>query len=99
MSNTKRRTVSIKGLVEQVNALNRLSTCAPQIREGWSSLLEDVLHAGNVYRGFSYLSWSDVPVGHAPGIQKEGEGYVFPDETRRVYHLDRFLTKESAPQD
>ena len=96
MSETKRRTVSIKGLIEQVNAQNRLSTCHPQVREGWNSLLESVLHAGNVYKGFSYLSRSDVPEGHPAGIVKEGEGYVFPDETRRFYFIARSLTGEKV---
>jgi hypothetical protein len=94
MSNTKRSTVSIKGLIEQVNAQNRLSTCAPQVREGWNSILEGVLHAGNVYAGFGYLTHAEVPSGHPAGIVHEDDGVVFPDETRRYYIIHRALKGE-----
>ena len=97
VNDTKRRTVSVKALIETVNLRNRSSTCGPQEREGWNSLLETVLHASNVYSGFSYLSKSEVPAGQAPGIVPEGDGYVFPDETRRAYHFHRALTQERRP--
>jgi hypothetical protein len=95
MSETKRRTVSIKAMVETVNARNRLSTCSAEVREGWNSLLEDVLHAGNVYAGFGYLTHDEVPAGHPAGIvHLSDDSIVFPDETRRYYYISRALTGE-----
>lgn len=106
---SKHKTVHIKALIETVNARNRLSICSSEIREDWNSILEEALHAANVYQGYRYLSDKEVPPGHLPGYQMEkdappgyypgfqtlpGYGTTFPDETRREYVIDRHLTGE-----
>jgi hypothetical protein len=82
-----KKTVRIADLVALVNEHNRVSTCAPDIRNGWNALLEEVLHAADAYRGFGYLSAGDVPAGHAAGMIGEVGNFSFPDESRRCYAL------------
>ena len=79
-----RKTITVAKLVEMVNARNACSTCAPELRQGWNSFLEEVLaHTGN-YLGFHFLDGSQVPVGTAPGIDRN-DCAARVDETRRVY--------------
>lgn len=92
----KRKTLEIRALVETVNRRNRESTCTEDVRRGWNSLLETVLHGAGVYAGFGYLGAADVPEGEKPGIIWHGEPAEttkreFPDETRREYYFDAAL--------
>ena len=91
---SKRKTFDVRELIETVNSRNRASTCDPKVREGWNSLLENVLFACGVYKGFSYLSASEVPAGQPAGIIPVDSGFCFPDESRRCYHMHRSLTGE-----
>lgn len=88
-----RKTVNVKDLVERVNQRNQLSSCDPRVREGWNSLLEEVLHGSGNYQGFGYYEshqlGKDVPPGVIRG--KDGEKNTFPDETRRFYYLSHNL--------
>lgn len=90
-----RQTVSIYKLLETVNYRNQHSTCAPEVREGWNSILENILMDAEVYGGFMYLDETQVPKGHLPGIVRNTEKpegpHRFPDETRRVYYGHRKL--------
>jgi hypothetical protein len=94
-----RKTVDLVTMIVKVNERNKLSTCAPDVRRGWNDLLETLLLENGVYAGFSYLSKSDVPAGHAPGILAERRGDDFTveqrfegcDETRRHYHFHNHL--------
>jgi hypothetical protein len=92
-----RKTIKITELLALVNERNQLSTCQPDIRKGWNALLEEVLHAADVYHGYGYLTASEVPTGKEPGIRdgkRQGE-FVFPDESRRRYATHPTL--RSAP--
>jgi hypothetical protein len=90
----KRKTIDVLFLLDKVNDRNRLSTCPADIREGWNSLLEEVLHSTGNYAGFGYLSANDVPEGEKPGISHDGDFTPrFPDETRRVYYTSPSLIK------
>ena len=94
----KRKTVAIEAIVTEVNRRNTGSTCDPEVRRGWNSLLEILLIDANQYGGFCYLQKDEVPKGYDPGIVwangttphsypkglKE-TGHAFPDETRRHY--------------
>ena len=64
----KRKTFSIATLLHRVNKLNERSTAPPETRQGWNSILADVLLGANVYAGFNYLGPEDVPKGQRPGI-------------------------------
>jgi hypothetical protein len=91
--NSKRTTVDVKALVEEVNYRNRESTCSAEVRDGWNSLLEEVLMSTKNYAGFGWLSAKEVPAGERPGIVWSGEGTdnigtpSFPDDSRRVYYV------------
>jgi hypothetical protein len=85
------RTIKIAKLIEMVNRSNRDSTCSAGVREGWNSLLGEVLHATDNYAGFGYLSATEVPKGEEPGIAGTTPNCVFPDETRRRYIVHRRL--------
>ena len=83
----EKKTVTIAFIKETVNRRNRQSTCVPEIREGWNSILSEVLLACNAYHGFGYLNETQVPPGHQPGIAKGADGQnIFPDPSRRFYY-------------
>ncbi len=89
-----KKTVHIAELIARVNRLNRDSTCAPQIREGWNTLLADVLHTADAYAGFRYLDPSEVPKGQEPGIiTRMSKDPLFPDESRREYIVNAKLRR------
>jgi hypothetical protein len=80
-----RKTCYVRDLIEEVNRRNSVSTCPPDVRSGWNSLLDGVLHETGNYRGYTYLEARHVPVGQAPGVLRTETGNVFPDESRRNY--------------
>lgn len=96
----KKKNIAVQRLIESVNAQNAGSTCSPEVRAGWNSLLENVLHETGNYRGFSYLNEFEVPKGQLPGIRlvspvqwnHDGSKIIaqavreFPDESRRRYY-------------
>lgn len=93
-----RKTQHIFDIIAIVNRRNRLSTCRPEVREGWNSLLEQLLHDSDVYDGYRYLEDSEVPGGESPGIWRVDPASpddpipaTFPDETRRSYSIHRRL--------
>ena len=63
-----RKTFSIAKLLHTVNKRNERSTCSAEVRQGWNSLLSDVLMEADVYAGYNYLGPEDIPVGARPGI-------------------------------
>lgn len=93
---TKR--ISVRWLLEEVNRMNRESTCAPDVREGWNTALEMVLRESNNYSGFGYLVQSEVPEGHQPGMTANvfGEGFSFFDETRKHYYYHENLKSDDG---
>lgn len=95
LTESRRKTVKVRELVELVNRRNRESTCPAHVRQGWNSLLEAILHATGNYAGFGYLSADKVPDGHLPGMildEKRPANNRFPDETRRSYIFSRRLS-------
>lgn len=64
----KRKTFSIAKLLKTVNDRNAKSTCSPEVRQGWNSILAQVLMDANVYAGYNYLGPDDLPEGERPGI-------------------------------
>jgi len=87
----RRRTCHIAELIEDVNHRNRVSTCAPEVRDGWNALLESIMHAANVYAGWRHLNRREVPAGKLPGVEGDPGERRFPDESRRVYYCHRTL--------
>lgn len=96
----KRKTVNVKALVEEVNRRNRHSTCAPDVRQGWNSLLETVLHLTNNYDGYGYYIDEDLGESIIPGVRYETnesgvrvpckdykERFRDTDDTRRFYYF------------
>lgn len=83
-----KKTFSVYELLRIVNERNLKSICSADIRQGWNSLLEEVLHKTGNYSGYGYLEQKDVPEGCRPGIAKTSLGQrYFPDETRRLYYI------------
>ncbi|MCK9600958.1 MAG: hypothetical protein M0R06_18090 [Sphaerochaeta sp.] len=82
-----RKTVTIQTIVDEVNHRNKVSTCNPQVREGWNALLEGILLETDTYGGYRYLEQCAVPEGQLPGIVRTMGDPIFPDETRRVYRM------------
>ena len=76
----KRKTFDIAELLHTVNRRNQSSTCSPEVRQGWNSLLETVLHGADLYNGYGYLMQTDLKdsaVNSKPGIEFRE---VFGDE-------------------
>lgn len=67
----KRKTFSIAKLLHSVNKKNAESTCSAEVRQGWNSLLSDILMQADVYAGYNYLGPEDLPEGELPGIAFE----------------------------
>ncbi len=68
----KRKTFDIAELLHTVNRRNASSTCSPDVRQGWNSLLEGVLHSADLYNGYGYLEQKDLKgsaVNSRPGIE------------------------------
>ncbi len=68
----KRKTFDIAELLYTVNSRNAGSTCSPDVRQGWNSLLETVLHGADLYNGYGYLEQKDLKgsaVNSRPGIE------------------------------
>lgn len=88
----KRKTVSIRSLVENVNARNLKSTCSPEARTAWNLLLEGILMDAQVYAGFGYIR-EGLPDGQEPGVRVDPEtrATTFPDESRRFYYMHHSL--------
>lgn len=86
---TMRKTWKINDLVEYVNHLNEVSTCSADTRKGWNEIVEYVLMESDRYKGFVYLTLSEVPKGEKPGVVhgRTPQENVFPDETRRRWIL------------
>jgi len=83
----KRKTFSVEALKRKVNHRNKESTCVAATRDGWNSVLEDVLLETGNYNGFRYLKQEEVPPGRLPGIvwHEDPKKRLFPDEGRREY--------------
>lgn len=82
----KRKTIDVKYLVATVNEALRVSATDHKTRLGMIVLLENVLHETGNYRGYRYLTISEVPDGHKPGVQYcLGEPLPYPD---RFYNTD-----------
>ena len=91
--NTMRKTVRLADVAEKVNARNRKSTCSAEVRDGWNSVLEDMLMEADAYLGFQYLEAEDVPDGHLPGIVRDGNGAAeYPDGSRVRYIISSSLS-------
>ena len=67
----KRKTFSIAKLIHTVNQRNEASTCSAEARQGWNSILSQVLMDADVYSGYNYLGPESVPAGQKPGIDFE----------------------------
>jgi hypothetical protein len=76
------KTIKVVDIIARVNARNRCSTCPAETRQGWNSLLEEILAATDNYAGFGFLNENEIPQGEKPGIAGNG---TFPDESRRTY--------------
>ena len=87
---TKKKTFKVEDLIIKVNRLNSLSTCDKETRNGWNTLLEEVLRDCNVYEGFGYFSKLEVPVDQTPGVRIDHQGRHYfdnTDYTRRYYYV------------
>lgn len=83
-----RKTFEVADLLEKINHRNMTSTCSSEVRDGWNSIMEEVLMRTNNYAGFSYLTAKEVPNGMLPGIAQEVDGTnMFPDETRKMFYV------------
>ena len=92
-----KKTISIEALKNKVNEKNKVSTCSPDVRNGWNDLLESTLHGTESYKGFRYLTSKEVPDDALPGINvnlglmhemNTGDSGVFKntDDSRKFYY-------------
>lgn len=92
-----RKTVSLREMVEWVNERNATSSCPPDVRQGWNSLVSTFLMEGDAYAGFGYLRADELEgdaVGQLPGIVPSANGkgqHAFPDETRIRFYVHKDL--------
>ncbi len=63
-----RKTFNVDEFKDAINKVLKESECSPDTRQGLMNALEYVLHSTGNYRGFCYLSGSEVPRTHRPGI-------------------------------
>ncbi len=87
------KTFKVCDLIEEVNRINRLSTCDPAMRMGWNTLLEHVLVETGNWEGYRYLTSGGVPFGQLPGKEEKDGKLTFPDESRRYYCVSNELHK------
>ena len=88
-----RKTVKITTLIKEVNGMLAGSTCTKETREGMIAVLERILLDTDNYKGFRYLSESEVPAFEKPGIRIEicsietglPDQYKDTDHTRVAY--------------
>ena len=87
----QKKTISVEFIKDIINYKNHMSTCAPEVRRGWNSILQDILMQTGNYRGFYYLRSGEVPDSEVAGILTNAQGDIcyredgmpfFPDETR-----------------
>lgn len=85
---SKRKTVNVVEMIEWTNRRNRESTCSAEIRKGWNTALEEILHLTGNYAGFGYLTVDQVPPGQLPGVIRGAtpKEVTFPDESRVFYY-------------
>jgi hypothetical protein len=93
-------TVRLADIVDEVNRRNGASTCSPECRAGWNSLLESLMMGNENYNGFNNLDANQLTgdaIGQPPGIiwgyneqgERDNRFNQYPDDTRRVYYLKR----------
>ena len=83
-----RATIRVSDIAALVNFRNRRSTCPPELRKGWNSLVSDLLLKTGNYHGFRFLLQDEVPNGESCGIIPDYQNpanHQFPDESRIVY--------------
>lgn len=98
-----KKTFNIRKFIEQVNERNKVSTCEPDIRQGWNFVAEHILHEAGVYSGYRYLTSRDVPEGFRPGINMDPATnmphedhkarFEGTDETRINFYIHSYLQK------
>lgn len=80
-----RKTISIASAVTEFNRIIAVSTCSPDIREGYMGAIEHILHSTNNYCGFRYLTIDEVPTGHLPGINTDDNRDFYPDQPHKRF--------------
>lgn len=76
-----RKTFNVADLKARINRRLELSTCAPEVRRGMASVLEEILHDSGNYKGFQLLESAN------GRYEQQGNErrYVADDDTRRYY--------------
>ena len=82
-----RKTISVAQLVNETNLRNKVSSCAPEIRQGWNHMLESILHDSGNYQGFGFYTQSDLAKDITPGIWRDGDRFKDTDSTRIYFYL------------
>ena len=78
-----RKTINVDVLKDEVNLMLATSNGSKAEREGMIAVIENVLLRTGNYRGFCFLTESEVPVFEKPGIRVTGLNDV--DHTRVKY--------------
>jgi len=83
----KRKTISVESIKEQANRffLNSCNDFAAQ-RKAIQSFTSDILMQTKNYKGFGYLSKSDVKEGSTFGIDRNTSPVSFPDDSRIFFY-------------
>lgn len=77
---TKRKTFEVETFLKQINDMLKLSQCDPEGRKTMQVILESVLMETGNYKGYRYLTLSEVPEGHLPGINISPIDGQYPED-------------------
>ena len=90
----QRLTIRVSDVIEEVNQMNKISTCDRDKRIGWNVLASDILHKTGNYNGYRHLCQVEVPKGQLAGVidtrRKTEAGatvWEFPDDSRIQYYI------------
>lgn len=81
-----RKTLNVSDFKDTINGYLATSVCNDDVRQGMIEALTTVLFSTDNYKGFRYLSESEVPVGQKPGIRWIGDKADFTDTDQTRVH-------------
>lgn len=81
-----RKTIRVEDFVKKMNEKLAEDTMGVEYRLAVTHIVEQMLHDTGNYKGFGFLTQSEVPCGEKPGINANGpDAFINTDKTRRIY--------------
>lgn len=86
-----RKTIDVETVIGDINHQLKFSIADKEFREGLISIAEQILMKTGNYKGFSYLTKDEIPLGELPGIRPQElepkEKFDNTDHTRVRFSL------------